>query len=141
MLSPVPPPTYSGYLAPHVDLIRDAHSRGLGTREIAKLLYAAGARADTSDPSVHELTRAHHIANLQMMALYALQRLGLCAARKPRGGLQLTAKRGRDGAWSVPSTAIHPEKNSAATQQELTAERGVKACPLDTIQPPGASPR
>jgi hypothetical protein len=94
---------YTGYLAPHVDLIRTAHARGAGTGEIAGLLFEAGARASTSDPRAHahELTRAHHVENLRMMTLYALQRLGLRAPRKPRGGL-LTARRGRDGSWSIP---------------------------------------
>jgi hypothetical protein len=92
---------YAGYLAPHLDLIRDAHVRGADTREIATLLYERGARASTSDPHVHTLSRSHHIANLQTLSLFVLQRLGLRAPRKPRSGI-INARRGRDGAWSMP---------------------------------------
>jgi hypothetical protein len=93
---------YDGYLSHYIDLIREHHTRGANTREIAEALYMAGARASTSDPRVpaHGLSRAHHVENLRMMTLYALQRLQL-RERKPRGGL-LTARRGRDGSWSIP---------------------------------------
>jgi hypothetical protein len=96
--------SYDGYLAPHLDLIRERHARGANTREIAEALYMAGARADTSAPGVFRLTRANHVENLRMMTLYALQRLQLRAPRKARGGL-LNAKRRRDGSWAVPGGA------------------------------------
>jgi hypothetical protein len=75
---------YTGYLTAHLHLLRDSHARGAGTREIAELLYAAGARSDTSEPGEHVLTYEHHIANLRTMALYALTRLGL-PVRKTNG--------------------------------------------------------
>jgi hypothetical protein len=128
--------SYGGYLHRFASLITDAHARGLGTREIAELLFEAGARADHGAPPP---TREDHIKNLRTMTLYALIRLGL-RERKHRGGLQLNATRGKDGAWSVPSAAIHPEKNSAATRQGLAAEGETKACPLDTIQRPDTTP-
>jgi hypothetical protein len=55
------------------------HEAGANTREIAEALYAAGARANTSEPGIppYKLRREHHITNLKMMTLFALQRLGL----------------------------------------------------------------
>jgi hypothetical protein len=70
---------YNGYLRDHVEQIRALHERGATTREIAESLYLAGARTNTSDPAAHSrvMSREHHIANLQTMALFVLQRLGL----------------------------------------------------------------
>jgi hypothetical protein len=70
--------TYLGYLAPYLDRIRELHGCGATSREIAKALYAAGARAGTSDPDPNfRMTRDHHIANLRMMVVHVLNRLGL----------------------------------------------------------------
>jgi hypothetical protein len=70
---------YNGYLRDHVEQIRTLHECGATTREIAESLYLAGARANTSEPAAHSrvMSREHHIANLQTMALFVLQRLGL----------------------------------------------------------------
>ena len=87
---------YTGYLSPHLELIRAAHARGEGSGAIARELYLAGARARSSEP-YRELTPQQHIENLRMMALYALQRLGL-RARKSR---HIDARRGGDGVWLI----------------------------------------
>src|SRR5205823_2225152 len=68
---------YSGYLAAHVELIRDLHGRGASTWAIAEALYAAGARADTSGPYPVEMSRADHLVNLRGMVIYVQRRLGL----------------------------------------------------------------
>ncbi len=68
--------TYSGYLAKYTEMIRDLHGRGASTRAIATALYAAGARASTSNPN-DRLSRAEHLVNLRGMVLYVQRRLGL----------------------------------------------------------------
>jgi hypothetical protein len=90
---------YTGYLTPFLPLVTDGHRRGLSTRAIAELLYAAGARADTS-PGMHRLTEAHHIKNLRVMVVYAQIRLGL-RARRPRARTQLTARPRRGAGGNV----------------------------------------
>jgi hypothetical protein len=92
-----PTPRYAGYLAPFLDHIVDGHRRGLGSIEIAAKLYAAGARASTSDG--RELSPQHHIGNIAAMVHFILLRLGL-RTRKPRGK-RLTARRGDDGVFEV----------------------------------------
>ena len=59
------------------------HEAGSSTRQIAEALFNDGARASTSDPNVRpfKLAREHHIKNLRMMVLHALQRLGLRTRR------------------------------------------------------------
>src|SRR5262249_53870393 len=93
-------PTYTGYLAPHLDLILDGHARGLGTRAIAERLYALGVRASTSDgeTSSRTLSPQEHLGNLQTMTGYVLLRVGL-RQRHARRSRQLTARRrtARDG--------------------------------------------
>jgi hypothetical protein len=82
--------SYAGHLAPHLDLIIDGHRRGLSIRDIAEALYAAGARAETSDPGqLRQLSQAHHVVNLAAMVAYVLTRCGL---RKRRSRRQLTAR-------------------------------------------------
>jgi hypothetical protein len=90
-----PSMNYSGYLSEHLDLIRAAHARGEGSHAIAEELYLAGARAQTSEPGVHELSPDHHLRNLQTMTLHVLRQLGL-HVRKSR---HLDARCGRDGVW------------------------------------------
>ena len=68
---------YSGYLAPHVDRIREMHASGASTLAIAEALYEAGARAQTSGPFPVKLTRADHLINLRAMVIYIERRLGL----------------------------------------------------------------
>ena len=75
-------PNYCGYLSPYVDHIRRMHGEGAGTGKIADELYRLGARADTTDPNVARMTRAHHVKNLRLMTLHVLQRLGLRVRRK-----------------------------------------------------------
>jgi hypothetical protein len=103
-LTTASPSPYTGYLAPHLDLIVEGHRRGLSTRAVAERLYAAGARARTSRPQSYSLTEAFHLANLQAMALYVLCRLGL-RQRQRRRRRQLTARprKSEDGAtvWEV----------------------------------------
>jgi hypothetical protein len=79
-----PARAYQGYLSPYVDRIRAMYLAGASTHEIAEALYKLGARASTSEPSVphYRMRRAHHVANLRLMALYTLQRLGLRTRRK-----------------------------------------------------------
>jgi len=84
------PVAYAGYLAPHLDLIIEGHKRGFPIRRIAELLYAAGARAQTSDARPRVLSREQHVANLQAMVAYVLVRLGLRTRRSRR---HLTARR------------------------------------------------
>ena len=95
-MAPRTPPTYTGYLAPHLDLIVAAHQRGLSPHLIAERLFAAGARAQTSDPN--------HIADLRAMTLYVLRRLGLRQQQRRRRR-QLTARprQSKDGTvvWEV----------------------------------------
>jgi hypothetical protein len=85
---------YSGYLAQYLDLITEAHARGLSLRAIAEALYDAGARAQSSEPIAWApaLTRDHHIRNLSTMAHYALVRLGLRIRKPGRKRLMLTAR-------------------------------------------------
>lgn len=81
--------SYSGYLSPHLDLIRELHEKGAGTREIAERIYAGGARG------LNPGSRERHLLNLQTMTLYALKRLGL---HTPRLRV-LDLKRAADGSW------------------------------------------
>lgn len=69
--------SYHGYLACHIELIRDLHGRGASTRAIAIALYDAGARAHTSSPYSSDLDRAGHVTNLRGMVIYVQQRLQL----------------------------------------------------------------
>jgi hypothetical protein len=96
---------YTGYLAPHTELIIEAHRQGLSTRTIAEQLYTLGVRATTSEPliSPRTLSAAQHIANLRAMVLYAQIRLGL-RARKSRGSeLIATPRMTEDGTtiWEI----------------------------------------
>jgi hypothetical protein len=68
--------TYNGYLVPYVDRIRELHARGISSKEIARELYAAGARTGTNGP-IEQMTAAHHIGNLATMVQVILRRLGL----------------------------------------------------------------
>jgi hypothetical protein len=83
------PTSYSGYLAPHLDLIRALHEGGRSTREIAEALYRVGVRSQSSGAFDPPPTLSQHIQNLQGMTLYALRRLGL---RRPRRVRNLTVK-------------------------------------------------
>jgi hypothetical protein len=58
--------SYHGYLSAHIDTILALHGEGRTPREIATVLYAAGARAGGND----------HIASIAQMAAYVLRRLG-----------------------------------------------------------------
>jgi len=98
-----------------------------------------------------EIEAARTVAQLSDREIMATPNVGKGAcvalvAWLARHGLRLqpeiSLKAARVSARSVPSTTIHPEKNSAATRQELAAEEGEsKAWPLDTIQPLDATPR
>ena len=69
---------YNGYLAAHVECIRTLHESGASTAAIAEALYAAGARAQTSDPYPNKkMDRAAHLVNLRAMVIHVQRRLGL----------------------------------------------------------------
>ncbi len=72
-----PSTPYSGYLAAYVELIRALHEDGATTGAIAEALYAAGARARTSDPRSGRLSRKQHLVNLRAMIIHVQRRLGL----------------------------------------------------------------
>jgi hypothetical protein len=73
--------TYRGYLADHLERIRDLHARGGSTRAIAEALYDAGARARSSSPYSSDLDRAGQLVNLRGMVIHIQRRLGLRTRR------------------------------------------------------------
>jgi hypothetical protein len=111
---------YNGYLRDHVEQIRALHERGATTREIAESLYLAGARANTSEPAAHArvMSREHHIANLQTMALFVLQRLGLRHRRVRVLNLKATERVTKLGA-PAPSRE-RPSDSDARSQRAAT---------------------
>jgi hypothetical protein len=89
------PPGYTGYLAQHLDLIVGGCSRGRSSRNIAEQLYAAGARAGTSDG--REPSQQQHIGNLTAMVDYILLRCGLRTRRRSRRQLTARPRTATDG--------------------------------------------
>jgi hypothetical protein len=115
--------SYDGYLTEHVGLIRDCHQRRLSTRATAELLFANGARADSSEPGVR-LTPAHHIKNLRQMVLFVLNRLGL-RERKRRGARVLNARPTRTAegiVWQVCGAPQQSRNELAAVQPTAANE-------------------
>jgi hypothetical protein len=74
--------SYRGYLAVHVERIRAMHLAGADTRAIAEALYRGGVRAGTTNLFVPRMGRDHHIANLRLLSLHVLGRLGLRTRRR-----------------------------------------------------------
>jgi hypothetical protein len=74
--------SYRGYLASHVECIRAMHLAGANTRTIAEELYQRGVRAQTTNPYFPKMRRIHHVANLRVMTLHVLHRLGLRTRRR-----------------------------------------------------------
>lgn len=68
---------YNGYLAKYTETIRDLHERGASTRAITEALYAAGARARSSNPHSGKLSRKQQLVNLRAMVIHVQRRLGL----------------------------------------------------------------
>jgi hypothetical protein len=83
--------SYNGYLAPHLDRIRDLHKAGATTRGIAKVLFKSGVR--TNSIGFDPLTETEHIRNLQALVRFALKRLGCYRGQKVRGPRLVTQLR------------------------------------------------
>jgi hypothetical protein len=101
--------SYSGYLTAYVPQIRELHGTGATVRQIAEAIFAAGARAQTSEPIQLDMSRDHHVANLALMVLYVLRRLGL---RSPRRVRVLRLKAERDASSEKGALAWSRERPS-----------------------------
>jgi hypothetical protein len=112
---------YNGYLAAYVELIRALHEGGASTWEIAKALYAAGARARSSDPHSGRLSRKQHLVNLRAMTIHIQRRLGLRMRHVRVMNLKaIEVKRPAGGGWlgakSVDDDATMKEKSPCGAQ-------------------------